>query len=82
VTAVLASALTAVATAVQPPPPVGRPPRKNEMAECVRTLRALVGVVGVVQHALDRLGRQIPGGEPAVKKRKARKKSGRAKRKA
>jgi hypothetical protein len=65
---------------------VERPSSDAELAECVRTLQALVGVVDTVRHALDRLARQAPVREAAAaaaaKKRKARKSSRKGKRKA
>jgi hypothetical protein len=70
-----------VAASVRPATPE-RPSGDEELAECVRTLRALVDVVGSVQHVLDRLGRQAPVRASAVKKRQRRKTARGKKRKA
>jgi hypothetical protein len=74
-----------VAASVQPAAPA-QPAPGEELAECVRTLQALVGVVDTVQHALDRLGRQAPVRESGSRKhtrvRKPRKSSPKGKRKA
>ncbi|OAM89943.1 hypothetical protein AW736_11590 [Termitidicoccus mucosus] len=74
-----------MAASVQPPAPA-QPASEEELAECVRTLRALIDVVGTVQRTLDRIGRQAPVREAGVPKRaragKLRKSSRKGKRKA
>jgi hypothetical protein len=73
-----------MAESVRPPVPA-QPAPGEELAECVRTLRALIDVVGTVRRTLDRIGRQTPVREAGAPKRPRRgkpRKSGKRKAKA
>jgi hypothetical protein len=57
-----------VAASARPPAPA-QLTHGEELAECVRTLRALIDVVGAVRHTLDRIGWQTPVREAGAPKR-------------